>query len=89
MPARVRVYNGAMSKFIKISMLTINVDHIVYVRETMGEYIVTMSSSSADFRKSDKEHPYEFQSIKNDQFHFSKGRPETVALEKWHKEQGL
>lgn len=76
--------------FIKVSMLTINTDHIVYVRELASEYMVVVSSFTADFRRKypDPALPFEFEAIKNDSFHFTKGRPETEALKKWHKEQG-
>lgn len=76
-----------MSKFITVSMLTINTDHIIYVRELALGYVVVVSSFEADFRRPESERPFEFEAIKNDSFHFTKGRPETVALEKWLKEQ--
>lgn len=76
-----------MSRFIKVSILTLNTDHIVYVRELALEYMVVMSSQVADFRRQEPDLPTEFQQIRHDTFHFTKGRPETAALEKWLKEQ--
>ncbi len=75
-----------MGKFIKVSMLTLNTDHIVYVRELTGEYIVVVSSVDTDFRRKYPDGPAQFERVSNEHFHFTKGRPETTALEKWLKE---
>jgi hypothetical protein len=77
-----------MSTFIKVSMLTINTDHIVYIRELASEYIVAVSSVDTDLQRKYPGGPAEFERVANEHFHFTKGRPETAALEKWLKEQG-
>lgn len=76
-----------MSEFIKVSMLTLNTSHIVYVRELASEYMVVMSSRVADFRRCAPDSPAEFEQVRHDTFHFTKGRPETAALEQWLKAQ--
>ena len=69
-------------------MLTINTDHIVCVRELTSEYVVTLSSTTVDLRRYTPDEPFQYEQIKNDTLHFTKGRPETEALEKWLAGQG-